>query len=173
MSDEPPSPDVIVEAGWLASGLDLDRLAADAVGATLPHVAVALGEGAFELAVRFTDDATITALNAEWRGQAKPTDVLSFPATEPDAAPLSGGPPMVLGDIVLGFETCARDADELERPLGAHVSHLVVHGLLHLFHHDHRTAAEAEAMEELEVAILADLGLDDPYRGRTPLPESE
>ncbi len=173
MSDEPPSLDVLVEGDWPAAGLDLERLAADAVGATLRRVTTGCLRGPVELAFRFTDDASVAALNAAWRGQAKPTDVLSFPATAPDDPPAPPGMTVLLGDVVLGLETCRNDAAELQRPLGAHLSHLLVHGVLHLLHYDHQNSAEAREMEALEVAILAELGLDDPYRDRPLLLENE
>lgn len=116
--------------------------------------------GRSELSVVFTDDAAVRELNAGWRGKDKPTNVLSFPAfsTSPDA-PL---PPM-LGDIVLAAETVAREAALEGKPLANHITHLVVHGLLHLLGYDHETDAEAEEMEALERAALARLAIPDPY----------
>ena len=169
MSDEPPSPQVIVEAAWRDLHLDLDHLVAAAVTATWRRLSGLHGLRNVEIGVRFTDDATIARLNGAWRGQAKATDVLAFPTTAPGEPWPSGGP-LLLGDVVLALETCRADARALDRPLASHVTHLVVHGLLHLVHHDHGTAAEARRMEALEASILADLGLPDPYLGR-PLPE--
>jgi probable rRNA maturation factor len=163
MTDEPPSCDVTVEPAWQATGIDVEAACADCTRTVLCRLAVA-GDGV-EVSFRFTDDATIAALNADWRGRPHATDVLSFPADD-DASPAATGAPRLLGDVVLAFETCRRDADALERPIGDHVRHLLVHGLLHLFHFDHQTPDEAEAMEALEIAILADLGVPDPYAGR-------
>lgn len=115
-----------------------------------------------EVSVRLTDDAEIRVLNREWRGQDKPTNVLSFPLD--DDAPEGG--PCPLGDIVVAFETCAREAREEDKPLGDHLAHMAVHGTLHLLGHDHETPAEAEEMEALERAVLARLGVADPYAGR-------
>ncbi len=171
MSDDPPSPDIIVEADWPHADLDLDGLARAALGAVLAHVRCRAAPGDVEVAVRFADDATVAALNGTWRGQSKPTDVLSFPATAPNDPMPPAGVPLLLGDVVLGYATCRRDAAALERPLAAHVSHLLVHGFLHLLHYDHDTPDAAGAMEAMEVAILADLGIDDPYRGRAPILE--
>lgn len=113
-----------------------------------------------EIAVLLADDAHVRAVNAEWRGLDKPTNVLSFPSVPPDRI----GAAPVLGDLILAFETCAREAEHDEKTLAHHVSHLVVHGVLHLLGYDHMTEAEAEEMEALEVAVLAGLGIPDPYR---------
>jgi probable rRNA maturation factor len=120
---------------------------------------------AAEVSLLFTDDAHIRQLNAQWRGQDKPTNVLSFPgAGEIETAPL-------LGDIALAFETTAREAREQGKPLADHVAHLVVHGFLHLVGYDHKTDGEAEEMEALERAILKHMGVPDPYAGTSPANE--
>ena len=113
-----------------------------------------------EVSLLFTDDAAIQSINAQWRGKNKPTNVLSFPsiALKPGMAP---GP--LLGDIVFGFETVAREAAEEGKPFEHHLSHLTAHGLLHLFGYDHETDAEADDMEALERRILARLAIPDPY----------
>lgn len=116
--------------------------------------------------VLFTSDAEVHVLNREWRARDKPTNVLSFPMLERGALETLAlaGPPEMLGDIALAYETCAREAAEKGVTLEAHATHLIVHGLLHLAGHDHVDSdAQAEAMEALETAILAKLGLADPY----------
>lgn len=118
------------------------------------------------VSVLFTSDAEVHALNREWRERDKPTNVLSFPMLERDelADLAPDGPPEMLGDIALAHETCAREAAEKGVTLEAHAAHLIVHGLLHLAGHDHVDSDEqAEAMEALETAILAKLGIADPY----------
>ena len=110
-----------------------------------------------EISVVLCDDAFIRELNRKWRGQDKPTNVLSFPA----AGDLSSAP--LLGDIVVAFETAAREAFEAGKPLRDHVAHLLVHGFLHFIGHDHGEAGDAEVMEALERASLARLGIADPY----------
>lgn len=139
------------------------------------RVAKAAGEGEALLAnprlvasLLFTSDAEVHSLNREWRERDKPTNVLSFPMLEREEleslAP--DGPPVMLGDIALAHATCAREAAEKGIALEAHASHLIVHGLLHLAGHDHVDSDEqAEAMEALETAILAKLGIADPYGG--------
>jgi probable rRNA maturation factor len=116
-----------------------------------------------ELAVMLTDDAGIRALNDTWRGIDKPTNVLSFPALQPEGAPKPGDPPRMLGDIAIAYETTRREAEAEHKPFDHHLSHLAVHGFLHLIGYDHETDAEAEAMEALERRILARLGIADPY----------
>lgn len=110
-----------------------------------------------EVAVLLTDDAAIRVMNATWRGIDKPTNVLSFPAAAP--AREAGQ----CGDIAIAFETTAREAREENKSLRDHLSHLCVHGLLHLAGLDHETDADATAMETLETKILATLGIADPY----------
>ncbi len=110
------------------------------------------------LCVCLADDATLRDLNARYRGQDKPTNVLAFALSE------AGGPETgQLGDVVLALETLEREAAEQGKTLADHFRHLVVHGCLHLIGYDHQDDAEAEAMEALEVAALAALGVGDPY----------
>jgi probable rRNA maturation factor len=120
-----------------------------------------------ELAVMLTDDAGIRTLNSNWRGIDKPTNVLSFPALQPPTrvAATDDIPPM-LGDIAIANETVRREADDERKPFDHHLSHLTVHGFLHLVGYDHETDDEAEAMEALEIEILAQLGIPDPYADR-------
>ena len=110
------------------------------------------------VAILLTDDEAVRELNRQWRGKDRPTNVLSFPAAE-TAAPW-------LGDVALAWETCAREAAEQNQATAHHVTHLVVHGVLHLLGWDHQTDAEAESMEALERDILARLGVPDPYGDR-------
>lgn len=116
--------------------------------------------GAPEVSLVFTNDAEIRGINAEWRNQDKPTNVLSFPAF-----PLVPGkmPGPMLGDIIFAEETLTREAGELGKSFDDHLTHLMVHGFLHLFGYDHMEEDEAEKMEGLETRILAELGLSDPY----------
>lgn len=114
--------------------------------------------GDAEVSVLFADDALVRDLNARWRGQDKPTNVLSFPA-----APENAPGPRMLGDIVLAYETVAREAHEAGKPLDHHAAHLLVHGFLHLLGYDHETDAEAAIMEAREVRILQTLDIPDPY----------
>ncbi len=109
-----------------------------------------------------SNDAAVREMNRTWRGQDKPTNVLSFPFEPPvgmpDAEPY-------LGDVVLALETVDREAADLGISGAHHLQHLVLHGLLHLLGFDHETAAEAQRMEWLETKLLAGLGIADPYAG--------
>lgn len=129
----------------------------------------ALANPRLTVSLLFTSDAEIHGLNREWRQRDKPTNVLSFPmlTREELLALLPDGPPEMLGDIALAHETCAREAAEKGVSLEDHATHLLIHGLLHLAGHDHvESDAEAEAMEKLEIAALAKLGIADPYGDR-------
>ena len=119
-----------------------------------------------ELAIMLTDDGGIRTLNQNWRGIDKATNVLSFPALQPTAAARPDDAPRMLGDIAIAYQTTRREADEERKPFEHHLSHLAVHGFLHLVGHDHETDDEAEAMEDLEREILARLGIPDPYADR-------
>jgi probable rRNA maturation factor len=151
--------DLTVEAGDWPGEAALTALVEQAIAATFAE----LGPdrpGESELGVVFTDDARIRELNAGWRGKDKATNVLSFPAfPETKSGPL----PPLLGDIVLAAETVASEAALDGKPIENHISHLVVHGLLHLVGYDHDVDAEAEEMEALERRILARLAIPDPY----------
>ncbi|MEO0463783.1 MAG: rRNA maturation RNase YbeY [Pseudomonadota bacterium] len=126
----------------------------------------ALTNSRLSVSLLFTSDAEIHALNREWRERDKPTNVLSFPmlAREELLALEAEGPPVLLGDIALAHETCAREAEAKGISLEDHAAHLLIHGLLHLAGHDHvDSEAQAEAMENLEIAALAKLGISNPY----------
>lgn len=116
-----------------------------------------------ELAIVLTDDAAIRALNRAWRCNDTATNVLSFPAEGPRAAP---GTPRLLGDIVIAYETTEREARAEHKPFAHHLAHLAVHGFLHLAGYDHQADDEADAMEKLETLILARLAIPDPYIAR-------
>ena len=153
--------------------IDMEDWPAGDWEALAERAAAAAGEGEPLLAnarliasLLFTSDAEVHTLNREWRERDKPTNVLSFPMLEREALEslAADGPPAMLGDIALAYETCAREAAEKGVTLEAHAIHLIVHGLLHLAGHDHVDSdAQAEQMEALETAILAKLGIADPY----------
>lgn len=117
-----------------------------------------------EIGIALADDAETARLNGRYRGIERPTDVLSFASGEPlGGKGRRGEPPQMLGDIVIAFETSARDAARAGKRLDHHLQHLVVHGLLHLLGYDHETERDANRMEALEVEILKRLGIADPY----------
>jgi probable rRNA maturation factor len=147
--------------------IDLDlRVADPAWDAALPNLAeicqAALDAGAVqkqakgEVSLLLTADDEIQTLNRDWRGKDKPTDVLSFPASSLDAP--------FLGDIAVSLGVTQMDAETRGVPLDQHLSHLLIHGLMHLLGHDHKDDTEAAEMESLEIAALASLGWPDPYK---------
>jgi probable rRNA maturation factor len=151
--------DVLVEdPRWEALG-DLEALAAGAVEAAL-GVARDAPAGPLELSLMLADDAALQALNRDWRGKDRPTNVLSFPAPPQEETP----GPRHLGDIAMAYETLAREAEQDGKSLTDHALHLIVHGTLHLVGYDHEEEAEAETMEGLEIEALARLGVGNPYR---------
>lgn len=162
--------DIVIEDDrWEAFGLA--ALAERAVAAALEGVG--LGVAGYSVVLMGCDDSRIAELNADFRGKPQPTNVLSWPSEERAAEEAGGVPdlpeagdaedPCELGDIAIAFETCEREAAEQGKPMAAHVTHLVVHGLLHCLGYDHVEEADAAVMEGLEVRILARLGLSDPY----------
>ncbi|UZK64789.1 rRNA maturation RNase YbeY [Sphingomonas sp. M1-B02] len=122
---------------------------------------------AIEIAVRLTSDDEVQTLNRQYRQKDKPTNVLSFPMVQPDLLDTvtqhSDDGEVILGDIVLAHGVCVAEAAERGISVEDHATHLIVHGVLHLLGYDHMGDGEAEAMEEMERAALASLGLHDPY----------
>ena len=117
----------------------------------------------FSVAVSFIGDAEIQQLNAQYRHKDKATNVLSFPMID-DFSDLKKMPtPIILGDIVIAYETVLREAQQEDKSLKDHVSHLLIHGLLHLFGYDHMNKKDAKEMEDLEIQILAEIGISNPY----------
>ncbi len=160
---------VEADAEW-DSSTDWARLAEAAALAAIAESrfpSLANGLRNVELSVRLTDDEAVRALNAQWRGKDKATNVLSFPLS--DAEELASfdnaaeGPELMLGDIVLARGVCVAEAADKALPIDAHAAHLLVHGTLHLLGYDHGDNGAAEDMEAREVRALARLGIADPY----------
>lgn len=159
--------EIDIEAPW-PGGTDWADIAESALEA-LQQVAPELANPRLIASVLFTSDEEVHTLNREWRAKDKPTNVLSFPMLDrEDLLDLTpDGPPEMLGDIALAFETCAREAAEKGVSIEHHATHLIAHGLLHLAGHDHEISDhDAEAMEALETKALAILGIPDPYGDR-------
>ena len=156
-----PSVEVTVSCdAWFDDCPDAAAIAAGAAQAALLDSAG--GEHPI-VDVTLADDAAQRRLNRIYRGQDMPTNVLAFPQGMPDSSQADA--PVLLGDVVLAFETVRREAAEQHKPLANHLRHLVVHGVLHLLGFDHEEAKQAAAMEAREIKILAGLGVPDPYRG--------
>lgn len=153
------SVDVTVEADGWADEAALAQLVLTAVEAGLAELKIA-PQGSHELSLLFSDDEHVRRLNRDWRGKDKPTNVLSFPAFEI----LPGEPlPPMLGDIVVARETVSSEASLEGKRFEHHLSHLILHGFLHLLGYDHETEEDAEEMEGIERRALARLAIPDPY----------
>lgn len=142
---------------------DAHPAAEQTVRAAIAAAAAALSTPGGEVSILLTDDSAIQVLNRDWRGFDKPTNVLSFPA--PKSAATSGvgtGLPM-LGDIAIAYETVLRECDDEDREFLHHLTHLTVHGFLHLIGFDHQTDAQADEMEGLESRIMIAMNLPDPW----------
>jgi len=159
-----PFTEVLVVADCWQSQPDAEAVIHRAIAAAAEFVDAGLGEA--ELAVMLTNDAGIRTLNSNWRGIDRPTNVLSFPALPPSGASGPDDAPRMLGDIAIAFETTRREADDEHKLFDHHLSHLAVHGFLHLIGYDHENDDDAETMETLEQEILAQLGIPDPYADR-------
>ena len=146
--------DVLVESGLWKEPRVLKSLIRRAV----EEAAAAVSTSGAELAIVLTDDSAIRLLNRDWRGKDAATNVLSFPAQN------ASGEPLLLGDIVLAYETIACEARAEGKPFAHHLAHLTVHGFLHLSGYDHQRSKDAEKMEQLERRILQRLAIPDPYR---------
>jgi probable rRNA maturation factor len=151
----PPAIDILVQ-----SPLWNSKRNAKAVLRRALRKAAAVVSAHGELAVVLTDDSAVHALNRIWRHKDAPTNVLSFPV---ERAPESHGAPRLLGDIVIAYETTAREARAQGKSFAHHLVHLAVHGFLHLAGYDHLDDDDAAAMERLESTILAELAVPNPY----------
>ena len=138
---------------------DKQPLAAQIVHEAIAAAASAHSTVGGEVSIVLTDDSTIRALNREWRGIDKPTNVLSFPAS----GQITGEDGRLLGDIVIAYETLERECDDESRIFLHHLAHLAVHGFLHLIGYDHQTDSQAEEMEGLESKNMKHLNMPDPY----------
>lgn len=159
-----PATEVLVTATCWQSEPNADAVIHRAIEAAAEIADADVGDA--ELAIMLTDDSGVRTLNANWRNIDKATNVLSFPALQPTGDGSDDDAPRMLGDIAIAYETTRREADEEGKPFDHHLSHLAVHGFLHLVGYDHENDADAEDMESLERKILDQLGIPDPYADR-------
>ena len=145
MSSALPITEVLVVADCWQTEPDAEAVIHRAIEAAAEIADADVGEA--ELAVMLTDDTGIRTLNSNWRGIDKPTNVLSFPALQPTGSASPDDAPRMLGDIAIAYETTRREADDEQKPFDHHLSHLAVHGFLHLIGYDHEKDDDAEAME--------------------------
>ena len=143
----------------------LVRKAAESAIAESAFPQLATGPRPVEISVRLTSDDEVRALNEQWRGKDRPTNVLSFPMAEPAELRSEDGPELMLGDVVLARGICAAEAEAKAIPIADHAAHLLVHGTLHLLGDDHLDDDSAARMEAREVRALARLGIANPYEG--------
>lgn len=167
MSEDPGSTslDIAVitrDPSWREVEPRAETLARRAAEAALLRAGGPAAHGvALEAAVVLADDAMVRSLNSTYRGEDRPTNVLSFGNLDDS---VEAGRPRLLGDVILARQTVGREAAEQSKSLADHLTHLVVHGVLHLLGYDHESEPRAEEMESLEITILAELGVSNPYR---------
>lgn len=159
-----PITEIIVAADCWHDQPDAETVIQRAIAAAAQMTEAESGDA--ELAVMLTDDSGIRTLNNNWRGIDKPTNVLSFPALQPTGPRSDDDPPRMLGDIAIAYETLRREADAEHKPFAHHLSHLAIHGFLHLIGYDHETEVDAEEMEAIERKVLSQLEIPDPYAER-------
>jgi probable rRNA maturation factor len=165
-----------LESGdWETAATDVERLtevAARAAFEAAEKPEILGGDTPVEMSLVLADDALVQTLNRDYRDKDKPTNVLSFALlddlddTDEDADDVLAreeGMPILIGDVILAFETVQREALEQGKSFGDHLTHLVIHGVLHLLGYDHQSDPDADRMERLETSILARLGIADPY----------
>ena len=162
----------VEDDAWARALPEVQALVVEAIVAALTHELLPHDENGITeaslgpITILLADDATVRDLNARFRGRDNATNVLSFPAAPQPGLGLAGSQP--LGDLAVAFGVCAAEAAEQGKTLGDHLQHLVVHGVLHLLGRDHENDADAEAMEAIELTVLAGLGVSDPYRAARP-----
>lgn len=160
--------DVLADPKWLGELPHVEALVRECVTETLLHTCAGLIKNhEVEVTVSLSDDARVKELNAEYRAKDKPTNVLSFANYQglnwPSTTSFSDDMPILMGDIILAYGVVTKEAIEQNKKFEAHLSHLIVHGCLHLLGYDHLTDEDAATMEDLETKILFGLGIKNPY----------
>ena len=148
--------------GWERDVTELEALTIQ----VLNRVAVELKLPDAELSVCFADDTHITQLNTQFRGKEKPTNILSFQQYDDLEELRAAEEPVYLGDLILAYETIKNESNEQDKSFQHHVTHLLIHGFLHLCGFDHEVEDQANEMEGFEIQILSKLGIENPYETR-------
>lgn len=153
---------IIKDTRWNSAIDNCEHFASTLSKAVFKHLRIT---NSTEISVLFTSDAAIQILNRDYRGKDKPTNVLSFAQNEDCDDPLFSipGEPKHIGDIILAYETIHREAEEQNKSLENHLSHMIIHGTLHLLGYDHEDDEEANIMQDLEIKILSGQGIKNPY----------
>ncbi len=167
MADRPVLLIDIADERWKALP-DLEELCFTAINLVLVRIVPEIDATRIEIGLTFTSDSSIQVLNRDYREKDKPTNILSFQLIT-DFTTIPAAAPILLGDLVLAYETITTEAAGQQLSLAHHCTHLIVHGMLHLLNYDHLDDAEADAMEQIEVEILAGLGIGNPYIGLTSI----
>ncbi len=171
----PENPEITVSVlflRWTEALPDAERLCMASAGAAfLADPEASRETGAAELSIVLADDDFVRGLNRDYRGRDRPTNVLSFSGRE--TGPQAEGAPVLLGDVIVAFETASKEAADEGKTLSQHLRHLVVHGVLHLMGRDHLTEADAEKMESMECRVLSGLGVPNPYEAAVSLTGGE
>ena len=165
MVSEPLHTDISVShSDWVSAISNVESVCHRAALATF-GACVEIELSQVEVSILLSDDESLRALNKKYRGIDKPTNVLSFSNLDDIKKVQFEAIPQLLGDVVIAYETALSEAEQEGKELADHLSHLVVHGILHLLGHDHKHNAQAKLMEALETSTLAELGISDPYSG--------
>jgi probable rRNA maturation factor len=154
---------IIEENAWERLTFEYEPYLSHIIQSSLDHLGIIFP---LEISVLLTNNQHIQVLNKEYRGQDKPTNVLSFPSLDPEdlTSPQDYSEPLIIGDIVLAYEKIMTEAQEQNKSFQNHLAHLTIHGLLHLLGYDHEEDDEAEIMEALEVTLLDLLNISNPYQ---------
>ena len=151
----------IQDMRWKEAISDIDSII-DKIALKVLHDELT-GIEAAEISIVLGNDAFIQIFNKSYRGKDAPTNVLSFPMSEPEDLKTKEATFYALGDIIMAYETITRESEEQGKSLKDHITHMLVHGCLHLLHYDHLEEEDAENMERLEIKILEELGIKNPY----------
>ena len=167
MSTHPFNFDVLIDDNaWKKCGFDLYDVINNTLDNITEEIPAEIDGKELELSITLTNDTQIQDLNRDYRGKDKPTNVLSFPQIDWDSGIAEHEPFIMLGDVVVAFDTIEKEAHDQNKSFKDHFIHMLIHSVLHLFGHDHENDNEAEIMESLEIHILKQMGIENPYQNQ-------